>query len=93
MELLRDKIGENVALYSKLIDDLILKGFEISGEKYKKDHFPDIPQCSSKELLNRKCFSISKSKLINEKVYSRELKTELANAFLELKAFVEALAR
>ncbi len=93
MELLRDKIGENVALYSKLIDDLILKGFEIHGEKYKKDHFPDIPQCSAKELLNRKCFSISKSKLINEKVYSHELKTELANAFLELKAFVEALAR
>lgn len=49
MNLLREKISENVNLLSKLIDDLILKGFEITGEKYKKDHFPDIPECSAKE--------------------------------------------
>lgn len=93
MNLLREKISENVNLLSKLIDDLILKGFEITGEKYKKDHFPDIPECSAKELLNRKCFNISKTKLVNEGVYTQELKTELSNAFMDLKEFVEFLAR
>lgn len=72
---------------------LILKGFEITGEKYKKDHFPDIPDCFAKELLNRKFFSISKTKLINDSVYTQELKTELSNAFMDLRKLVELLAR
>ncbi|MGN0535813.1 MAG: DUF2461 family protein [Eubacterium sp.] len=93
MDLLREKISDNVNLFSKLIDDLILKGFEITGEKYKKDHFPQIPDCSAKELLNMKCFSFSKCKSVNESVYTQELETELSNAFMDLKEFVKLLAR
>lgn len=93
MDLFREKISENYKLCSKLIDDLILKGFEITGEKYKKDHFPDIPDCSAKKLLNMKCFSVSKTKLVNESVYTQELKTELSNAFIDLKKIIELLAR
>lgn len=93
MDLLREKICENVKSYSKLIDDLILKGFEITGEKYKKDHFPHIPDSSAKELLNMKCFSVSKTKSVNDSVYTQELETELSNAFMDLKEFVELLAR
>ncbi|MFR5875849.1 MAG: DUF2461 family protein [Eubacterium sp.] len=93
MDLIREKISENAKLYSKLIDDLVLKGFEITGEKYKKDHYPDVPKCSAKELINMKCFSICKCELVNERIYSQELKTELSNAFLDLREFVEILAR
>ncbi|MGN0528546.1 MAG: DUF2461 family protein [Eubacterium sp.] len=93
MDLLREKIRENVKPCSKLIDDLILKGFEINGEKYKKDHFPQIPDSSAKELLNMKCFSVSKTKLVNESVCTQELRTELSNAFMDLKEFIELLAR
>ena len=93
MDLLREKISENYKLFSKLTDDLILKGFEITGEKYKKDHFTHIPDCSAKELLNMKCFSVSKTKSVNDSVYTQELKTELSNAFMDLKEFVELLAR
>lgn len=93
MDLLRKKISENYKLCSKLIDDLILKGFEITGEKYKKDHFPDIPDCSAKKLLNMKCFNVSKTKLVNESVYTQELETELSTAFIDLKEIIELLAR
>lgn len=93
MDLLREKISENYKLFSKLTDDLILKGFEITGEKYKKDHFTHIPDCSAKKLLNMKCFSVSKTKSVNDSVYTQELKTELSNAFMDLKEFVELLAR
>lgn len=93
MDLFREKISENYKLFSKLTDDLILKGFEITGEKYKKDHFTHIPDCSAKELLNMKCFSVSKTKSVNDSVYSQELETELSNAFMDLKEFVELLAR
>lgn len=93
MDLLREKISENVNLFSKLTDNLILKDFEITGEKYKKDHFPNIPECFAKELLNMKCFSVSKTKSVNDSVYTQELETELSNAFMDLKEFVELLAR
>lgn len=93
MDLLREKISKNVKLYSKLIEELLSKGFEITGEKYKKDHFPQIPDSSAKELLNRKSFSICKTKSVNENVYTQELKMELSNAFIDLKELVELLAR
>ena len=93
MDFLLEKISENYKLFSKLTDNLILKSFEITGEKYKKDHFPHIPNCSAKELLNMKCFSISKTKSVNDSVYTQELETELSNAFMDLKEFIELLAR
>ena len=93
MDLLREKISENYKLYSKLIDDLTLKSFEVTGEKYKKDHFPDIPDCSAKELINRKCFSISKTESVNDSIYTQELETELSNAFMDLKEIIELSAR
>lgn len=91
MELLRDKISSNVKTVSKIIDELIRKGFEIAGEKYKKDHCTDIEACSAKELLNMKSFSISKSKSVNETVYSKDLAVELSDAFSDLKEFVEII--
>lgn len=93
MELLRDKISNNLKPVSKIIDELMSKDFEITGEKYKKDHYPNIQDCSAKELLNMKSFSISKSKSVNETVYNKDLAVELADAFLDLKDFVELLVR
>ncbi|MDE5995480.1 MAG: DUF2461 family protein, partial [Eubacterium sp.] len=93
MDLLREKISNHTELFSKLIDELIDKGFEVYGEKYKKDHFPKISECSAKELLNRKTFNLSKCKSVDINVYSEKLGTELADAFLDLKEFIELLAR
>ena len=93
MDLLRERIGNNAELFSELIDDLIDKGFEVCGEKYKKDHFPELPESSAKELLNRKAFSISKCKSVDDTVYSEKLGTVLAEAFMDLKEFVELLVR
>lgn len=93
MAILRERMNNNPGLFSKLIDELKYKGFEIAGEKYKKDHYPDISDCSAKELMNKKSFSVSKCRLINENVYSEELAIELTNAFLDLQKFVELLLK
>lgn len=92
MDLLREKISNNTELCSKLIDELIEKGFEVCGEKYKKDHFPKLSECSAKELLNRKSFSISQCKTVDENVYNQKLAEELVTAFSDLKEFIELLA-
>lgn len=92
MDLLREKISENIEEFSRLTDKLIQNGFEIDGVKYKKDRFPDVRECSAKELLNMKSFGISKCKAADESVYCADLAAELSEAFLDLKDFVELSA-
>lgn len=91
MDLMRRKIADNIRLFSRLIDELTEKGFKVTGEKYKKDRFPEIEECTAKELLNMKTFGISKCKEVNEAVYSPKLAAELTTAFLDLKEFIELL--
>ena len=91
MDLLREKIFRDAEKFSALFDELKEKGFDISGEKYKKDHFPQLADCSAKNILNMKSFSVSKSKPVDETVYSENLKTELESVFLDLKELVELL--
>ena len=94
MDLLRGKIKENLEGFSNIIDDLIDKGFKVCGEKYKKDHFSELPESPAKELMNRKAFSISKCKSVDDKnICSEELGIELTKAFLDLKEFIKLLSR
>lgn len=93
MDLLREKICKDFEKFSVLVDELKEKGFDINGEKYKKDHFPQLADCSGKNILNMKSFSISKSKPVDKNVYSEKLKTELESAFLDLKELVELLGK
>ncbi len=90
---LKEKISANTKLFSSLVDDLKLKGFEISGTGYKRDRFPDIEPCSAKQLLNMKTFSVSKVRAINDNLFSCALKNEIAEAFLDLKDFTQRLAQ
>lgn len=91
MNLLREKICNNVEHFTVLADELADKGFEINGENYKKDHYPEMRACAAKTLLNMKCFSIDKSRPVNENVYSERLRAELSEAFFDLKDFMELL--
>lgn len=91
MGLLREKISANAEWFSDVIDELKEKGFDIKGESYKKDHYPHLAECSAKDILNMKSFSISKSKPVNKNIYSENLKTEIEKAFSDLKKFVESV--
>ena len=93
MDIFRKKIAVNYERFSELADNLINKGFEITGERYKKDHFPNIPKCLAKELLNRKCFEIAKTKPVGKSVFSNALARELFDAFLDLREFIQLLEK
>lgn len=92
MNVLREKINADVKKFSELFDGLMEKGFIIKGDSYKKDHFSEITECSAKNILNMKSFSISKSKPVDKILYSENLKTELESAFLDFKELVEMLS-
>ena len=57
----------------------------IIGDKFAKDHYPEINNEAIKDLLNRKNFYIGRDCPINESVYNDELRNEIAGAFIRLK--------
>lgn len=86
VNLLREKILEKPDEYSSLLDEAFADGFEVFGDKYNKDHYPSLPECSAKEILNRRRFFIGKSKPINENVFSQALAVELSKGFIKLRS-------
>ncbi len=91
VNMLREKILEKPDEYSALLDEAFADGFEVFGDKYKKDHYPSLPECSAKEILNRRRFFIGKSKPVNENVFSQALAVELSKGFIKLRSLFELL--
>ena len=87
MNSLREKIKESPQKYSEAIKKLYSKGFSVVGTKYKTDHFPEIPDCAAKEILNCKGFFIEKSVPVGENVFSAALADELSEAYTFLSDF------
>jgi uncharacterized protein (DUF2461 family) len=81
----------NPKVFEKEIKNIILNGYEIVGEKYKKDHYPQIKSDVLNNFLNKKTFYISKKVKLNDKVFTKELANEIAEGFFQLKNFVNLI--
>lgn len=66
---------------SAILDEVLANGYEILGEDYKKDHFPDMKNCTLKMLLNKKSFYIGKKVGVNPTIFTAALATEIADGF------------
>lgn len=77
---------------SAVLDELLANGYKIIGEDYKKDHFPDIKNCSLKTLLNKKNFYIGKEVCVNPSVYTEKLADEIAVCFQQMSDIFRLLA-
>ncbi len=85
MAQLREKILEATDQYSVILDEIYAAGFVVSGEKYKKDHYPSLHDCTAKEILNRRGFYIEKAVPVGGNVFSPALADELSEAFRLLR--------
>ncbi len=81
MKLAREKIIDHMEYFSRLIDSTTEHGFELHGENYKKDHFPNLEDSNVKKLLNKKNFYIGKRVKLNQNVFSAELADEIVDGF------------
>ncbi len=93
MQIVREKILDNTEYFSGLIDAIVEQGFEIYGDDYKKDRFPDLAYSNAKKLLNKKNFYIGKRVKLNSKVFSAELADEIMGGFFcvgEMYKFLKA---
>ena len=91
MNKLREKIAENPDKYSTLLGEIFAAGFTLVGDKYKKDHYSNMPECFSKEILNRSGFYIEKAMPVGENVFSSALADELSNGFIKLNGIFKLL--
>ena len=70
---------------SSILDSVFANGYEIIGEDYKKDHFPDMKNGSLKMLLNKKSFYIGKKVKVNASIYTPNLAEEIAECFSQME--------
>jgi uncharacterized protein (TIGR02453 family) len=91
MKKIRDAILNDTKNFIKLIKKLDSdKVFEISGNEYAKDHYPQYDP-TLKNWLNRRDLFIHNTKNINNAYYSNELVEELAAGFQKLAGIYEFL--
>lgn len=81
MRIVNEKILNNIEHFSRLIDLVEEHGFEIYGENYKRDHFPNLMNSNVKKILNKKNFYIGKKVKLNKSVFSANLADEVIDGF------------
>ena len=89
---MREHLSHYEKTVSAVLDELIANGYEIIGEDYKKDRFPDMEPCSAKTLLNKKSFYIGKAIGVNAAIYTKELSDEIAECFRLMSDIFRLLA-
>ncbi len=91
MSKIRQMILNHPKKYEIQLKKLKEAGFLVFGERYKKDHYPDMDSYLLKEILNRKHFYICKDNILDEKVYTSQLKEDIADGFNEIKGLIKLL--
>ena len=92
LSVMRERLSHYEEAVSAVLDALLANGYEIIGEDYKKDHFPDMKECSLKMLLNKKSFYIGKEISVNASVYKEDLADEIAECFQQMQDIFRILA-
>lgn len=88
---IKDDVIDNQRIYENELENVLDSGYKIIGEKYKKDHYPQIKSQILNDFLNRKTFYICKDFDLNDKVFTAELANEIAEGFYNLKNFVNLI--
>ena len=91
MDKLRWRIAEDPQKFSEAMEKISSAGFTVIGEKYKKDHFPELAECEAKDILNRRNFYLEKAAPVGDSIFSSALAEELSCAYRQLSEFYQLL--
>ena len=91
MQALRNKLIDHLSEVEKALANVEKHGFHSVDRRYKKDHFPALPDGVVKAVLNRKSFCLEKTVPVGETVFSTALADELSEGFMDLKSVFELI--
>jgi len=77
--------------FGRELERLKRLGMTIIGDKYAKDHYPEVKEQAVNELLNMRNFHMCWDRTINEAVFGRALLEEISGAYTELGAMFALL--
>ena len=91
MERIRESVVENTPMFNQKLQNIDQLKMTIFGDKFAKDHYPEINNKVIKDFLNRKTLYIGRNCPINESVYNGGLQDEIADTFIKLKGIYDLL--
>ena len=83
----------NARAFCRELANMKTLGMEIKGEKFTRDHFPEVKSDELKELLNSRNFYIGRDCPVSDVVFSAALLEEIAGAFAGLAGMYALLKR
>jgi uncharacterized protein (DUF2461 family) len=84
MERIREYAIENSQSFTRELENLNRMNMEIIGDKFARDHYPEISDAALNDFLNRKSFYIERACPVNEAVYNGQLRDEIAKVYSSL---------
>jgi len=91
MERIREYAIQNSQSFIRELEILNQLKIVIVGDKFVKDHYPEIKNEALKDFLNRKSFYIERACPINEAVFNGKLCNEIAEAYNGIKGLYSLL--
>ena len=91
MERIREYAIENSQSFTQELENLNRMNMAIIGEKFARDHYPEINNAALNDFLNRKNFYIERACPVNEAVYNGKLRDEIAETYFGLKGLYSLL--
>lgn len=87
MEKIRAGISPNRQAFREMLEQARKHDMAVMGDKYAKDHYPDLDDPIIKDILNRKNFYIGRNRVLSDVVFSKKLLEELSENYYLLKDF------
>lgn len=93
MDHLRTCICSHLHACDAALKKIAENGYKVEGDFYKADHYPEITDGPSKDLLNRRSWHIYKEVPVNKTIYTSALGTEIASGFTDMKELIDILTK
>jgi hypothetical protein len=91
MERIREYAVENSQPFSRELENLKRMDIAVIGDKFARDHYPEINNAALNDFLNRKNFYIERACPVNKAVFNGKLPDEIAGVYSSLKGLYSLL--
>lgn len=91
MAAIRERVLADPEAFDAALEPLLLAGFSVCGDSYKRDHYPERPDSPAKLILNSRRLCVAVQRPFDEAVCAPSFAEELTRAYALAAPFVRLL--